>query len=180
MHGRLKLGAQALAIAAVGVLGAILVWDVTHQPPPPKIGAPAPVFSLPKLDGKGDLSLASLRGKTVVLNFFASWCHPCKQEAPALERVWRDYRARGVVVLGVDTNDATSDARRFLAAHGVTYPAVGGAGYGLVGEYGIPGLPVTFVVNPSGRIVGGAILGSVSEQVHAQELFRYLKASLQT
>ncbi len=179
MRGRLKLGAQALAIAAVGALGAVLVWNLTHQAPPPRIGGPAPAFSLPKLEGKGDLSLASLRGKTVVLNFFASWCHPCKQEAPALERVWRDYRSRGVVVVGIDTNDATSDGRTFLSAHGITYPAVGGAGYGLAGRYGVPDLPATFVINPKGHIVGGLILGPVSEQAHSQELFRYLHAALQ-
>lgn len=178
MRGRLKLGAQALAVAAVGVLGGWLVWNLTHQVPPPKIGAPAPAFSLPKLEGKGKLSLASFRGKTVVLNFFASWCHPCKQEAPALERVWRDYRDRGVVVLGIDTNDAAGDARRFLSAHGITYPAVGGAGYGLAGRYGVPDLPATFVIDPRGRIVGGLILGPVSEQGHARALTRYLHAAL--
>jgi cytochrome c biogenesis protein CcmG/thiol:disulfide interchange protein DsbE len=180
VRGRLKLGAQALAIAAVGVLGALLVWNLTHQIPPPKVGAPAPAFSLPKLEGDGHLSLASLRGKTVVLNFFASWCHPCKEEAPALERVWRDYRSRGVVVLGIDTNDASSDARTFVSAHGITYPTVGGAGYVLAGRYGVPDLPATFVINPRGRIVGGEILGPVSESVHSQELLRYLDAALKT
>jgi cytochrome c biogenesis protein CcmG, thiol:disulfide interchange protein DsbE len=178
VRGRLKLGAQALAIAAVGALGALLVWRLTHQIPPPQVGARAPAFTLPSLDGKGRVSLASFRGKTVVVNFWASWCDPCKREAPALERVWRDYRSRGVVVLGVDTNDAASDARTFISAHGITYPTVGGAGYSLTGRYGVPDLPATFVLNSKGRIVGGMILGPVSEQAHSEELFRYLHAAM--
>ena len=178
-RGRLLLAGQTLAIAAVGVLAGLLLWELTHQPPPPRVGERAPAFSLPRLTGTGTISLASLRGKVVVLNFFASWCKPCKREAPALERVWREYRSRGVVVLGIDTNDAAGDARRFLAAHGVTYPTVGGGG-GLTGKYGVSGLPVTYVLNRQGRVVGGAILGPVSDEPHSDELSRYLHAALKS
>jgi len=176
---RLRFAGQTLAIGAVGVLAGILLWQLTHQPPRPRVGQRAPAFSLHRLNGSGTISLASLRGKVVVLNFWASWCAPCKREAPALEKVWLDYRSHGVVVLGIDTNDAAGDARRFLTAHGVTYPTVAGGGR-LTGKYGIPGLPVTYVLNAQGRIVGGEILGPVSEQAHAQELSRYLRAALKT
>ena len=177
---RLRFAGQTLAIGAVGVLAGILLWKVAHEPPAPRVGQRAPAFALQRLNGSGAVSLASLRGKVIVLNFFASWCGPCKLEAPALEKVWRDYRSQGVVVLGIDTNDATGDARRFLTAHGVTYPTVGGAGDGLRAKYGVPGFPVTYVLNAQGRIVGGEILGPVSEQAHAQELSRYLRAALKT
>jgi cytochrome c biogenesis protein CcmG, thiol:disulfide interchange protein DsbE len=177
MKPSLKLAAQTLAVGAVGVLAGLLVWELTHQPPPPRVGQPAPAFSLQLLNGSGTISLSSLRGKAVVLNFFASWCGPCKREAPALEQVYRDYRSQGVVVLGIDTNDGSNDARQFISAHGVTYPTVGGGG-GLTGKYGIPGLPVTYVLNRQGRVVGGEILGPVSEQAHSQELYRYLLAAL--
>ena len=163
---------------AVGILAALLVWHLTHQTPPPKVGAPAPAFSLPRLDGSGDVSLASFRGKTVVLNFFASWCAPCKREAPDLESLWRQYRSDGVVVLGVDSGDARGDARRFLGAHGVTYPIVFDPDEKLAqGPYAVPGLPVTYVINPAGRVVGTPVLGPVSDSAYSQEFTRELTAA---
>lgn len=179
--GRLKLGAQALAIAAVGALGALLVWNLTHQAPPPKVGGPAPAFVLQRLSGDGSVSLRSLRGKTVVLNFFASWCDPCKREAPVLEQVWRQDRSKDVVVLGVDANDSRGDAERFLHAHGVTYPIVFDHD-GLVASsrYDISNLPVTYVLNARGRIVGGQILGPVSDHPFSQTFQRYLHAAVRS
>jgi peroxiredoxin len=177
--GPLKLGAQALAVAAVGVLAGVLIWNLTHQTPPPKVGARAPAFSLPRLEGNGHVSLDSLRGKTVVLNFFASWCHPCKREAPDLEALWRRYRSDGVVVLGVDSGDARSDARRFLNAHGVTYPIVFDPGETLAyGPYALPGFPVTYVLNRQGRIVGAPVLGPVSDKGYSGLFTRELKAAM--
>jgi peroxiredoxin len=177
-RGLLVLAGQTLAIAAVGVLAGLLLWNLTHQPRPPRVGQRAPAFSLQQLNGTHTVSLASLRGKTVVVNFFASWCLGCKSEASVLEQVWRDYRSRGVVVLGIDTNDASSEARRFVSAHGVTYPTVGGGDYGLLGRYGIGNLPGTYVLNRQGRVVGGAILGSVNEQT--KTLRSYLNAALKS
>jgi peroxiredoxin len=176
--GPLKLGAQSLAVAGVGVLASLLAWSLTHKTPPPKVGARAPAFSLPRLEGKGSVSLASLRGKTVVLNFFASWCGPCKREAPDLESLWRRYRSDGVVVLGVDSGDARGSARRFLGAHGVTYPIVFDPGQTLaLGPYSLPGLPVTYVLNPQGRVVGSPVLGPVSDKGYSQLFRRELKAA---
>src|SRR5207249_10262742 len=130
------------------------------QTPPPKVGAQAPAFSLERLSGTGDISLASLRGRTVVLNFFASWCGPCKREAPILEQLWQDDRARGLVVLGVDANDSRGDARRFVRKHDLTYPVVfDHDGRVAASRYAVSNLPVTYVLNPNGRVVGGQILG---------------------
>jgi cytochrome c biogenesis protein CcmG/thiol:disulfide interchange protein DsbE len=179
--GRLKLGAQALAVAGVGLLATLLVWKLTHQTPPPKVGARAPAFSLQRLSGSGDLSLRSLRGKTVVLNFFASWCGPCKREAPVLEHLWQEDRTQGLVVLGVDANDARGDARHFVQVHDLTYPVVFDQD-GLVASnrYAISNLPATYVLNPRGRIVGGQILGPVSQHAHSQALLRYVHAALES
>jgi cytochrome c biogenesis protein CcmG/thiol:disulfide interchange protein DsbE len=179
-RGLLQFAAQTLAIAAVGVLAGVLLWKLTHQPSPPRAGQRAPAFSLQRLNGDGAVSLASLRGKAVVLNFFASWCVSCKREAHALEHVWRDYRSQGVVVLGIDTNDASNDAQQFVSEHGVTYPTVDGGGR-LTGKYGIAlGLPVTYVLNRQGRIVGGQIAGAVSDQPFSSDLNRYLHTALKS
>jgi cytochrome c biogenesis protein CcmG/thiol:disulfide interchange protein DsbE len=176
--GPLKLGGQSLAVAGVGFLAALLVWHLTHQTPPPKAGSRAPAFSLPRLSGRGNLSLASFHGKTVVLNFFASWCGPCKEEAPALESLWRQNRSDGVVVLGVDSGDTRGSARSFLSAHGVTYPTVFDPDEKLaLGPYAVPGLPVTYVINPAGRIVGEPVAGSVRDQTNDRLFARELKAA---
>ena len=181
MEGPLKLGLQALAMMGVGILASLLVWHLTHQTPPPKAGAPAPSFSLPRLEGTGDVSLESLRGKTVVLNFFASWCEPCKREAPDLESLWRRNRSDGVVVLGVDSGDTRGSARRFLSAHGVTYPVVFDPNQTLaLGAYALPGLPATYVIDPAGRVVGGRVLGAVSDEGYSTMFHRNLEAAMKS
>lgn len=179
MAARVKLGGQALAVAGVGALAAVLVWHLTHQTPPPKVGAHAPAFSLHRLSGDGNLSLRSFRGKTVVLNFFASWCQPCKREAPVLERVWRNDRTDRVVVLGVDTGpDAAGDGRRFVKVHGITYPVVFDPNGDIAANrYALPGLPVTYVLNADGRIVGKPVVGPVSDKGYSQEFTRELNAA---
>jgi len=152
--GRLKKGAQILALACVAGLLALLVWQLRHQPHAPGVGAVAPGFTLHRLDGPGKVSLASYRGRPVVLNFWASWCQPCKSEAAVLERDWTSYRNRGVVFLGVDFHDLNSDARRFVSAHELTFPMLeDGSGNVTQGSYGVSQVPETYVLNRQGRVV---------------------------
>ena len=84
----------------------------------------APAFTLDRLDTDGRLAIDDLKGKAVVVNFWASWCIPCRDEAPVLQKTFERYRDRGLVVLGVDVNDFRQDARRFMDRYGVTYPVV--------------------------------------------------------
>jgi cytochrome c biogenesis protein CcmG/thiol:disulfide interchange protein DsbE len=172
----LKLSGQIVALAAVAGLLGLLVWRLTHQSKPPKIGGPAPGFSLKRVDRGGTIDLASLRGKPVVLNFWASWCGPCKGEASILENVWRQYRSRGVVFLGVDYHDVTSDARKFLERHGVTYPTVQDGSGKIADRYGVSAVPETYFIDRRGRLVGEHIRGTVAGKEDA--LLRGVEAAL--
>ncbi len=174
MAGRLKLGAQGLALAAVAALLALLIWKITHQPSVPK--GSAPDFNLPRLDGAGELRLASFRGKTVVLNFWASWCIPCKDEAPRLQAAARCWSGKGVVVIGVDSQDFKGDARRFARRYGITYPIVHDGPGRTRDSYGVTGFPETFFVDRDGRIVGDHIQGPVSERQLAANILRAIAA----
>ncbi len=174
MSRQLKLGGQALALALVAGLLALLVWTVAHPNHVPK-GA-APNFTLPRLSGGGDIELASLRGKAVVLNFAASWCVPCKQEAPLFEGLWQRYRSRGVVVLGIDAKDFRGDGRRFVSRHGITYPfAYDGPGR-MYDRYGLTGFPETFFVGRSGKLVAH-IPGAVGKG-DLPQVVRYIRRAL--
>jgi cytochrome c biogenesis protein CcmG/thiol:disulfide interchange protein DsbE len=154
MTRRVKTTAQLLALACVAGLLALLVWQLGHQRHAPGVGAMAPAFTLNRLEGPGKISLASYRGKPVVLNFWASWCEPCKGEAAVLERDWTSYHDRGVVFLGVDYHDLASDARRFVSAHELTFPMVeDGSGQVTENRYGVSQVPETYVLDRSGRIV---------------------------
>jgi cytochrome c biogenesis protein CcmG, thiol:disulfide interchange protein DsbE len=150
---RVKLAAQVVALGCVAGLLALLVWSVVHQQHAPRVGAMAPAFTLRKLDGGGRVSLAAYRGKPVVLNFWASWCEPCKSEAAVLERDWTSYRRRGIVFLGVDYHDLASDARRFVAAHRLTFTMLQDGSGKVTGSYGISQVPETYVLSREGRVV---------------------------
>ena len=153
MTRRLKATVQLIAFACVAGLLALLVWSVVHQQHAPGVGSMAPVFTLRRLEGPGRVSLASYRGKPVVLNFWASWCEPCKSEAAVLERDWTTYRGRGVAFLGVDYHDLGSDARRFVSAHALTFPMLDDGSGNVTGRYGISQVPETYILNRRGRVV---------------------------
>lgn len=178
MARSLKLTAQALAVAIVAGLLALLVWQVTHQSHGVTIGKPAPQFALARLSGDGRLDLSSFRGKAVVINFFQSYCDPCKAEARALERQWQTYRSQGVVFLGIDYYDFPSDARRFIKRYGVTYPILKDRNGVVVDKFGVTGVPETFFVDRKGRLVGSHIEGPIDEGRNATLFRQSIQAAL--
>ena len=177
MAARLRVAAQVLAVGTVAGLLALLVWKVVDEgggSPASQLAEgkspPAPDFSLPLLDGSGTLRLSSLRGKAVVLNFWASWCDPCEEEAPVLEEAWRKYRSRGLVVLGVDHNDFRGAGRRFARRNGMTFPLVhDGSGDVLADRYRGIGVPETYFIDRRGKLVGQPFLGPVNQNREAFE-----------
>ena len=169
MTGRVRWGVQGIAVAAVLGLLALLVWKIANDERsevPRALGGQsleAPDFALPRLDGGGELSLASLRGKAVVVNFWASWCEPCKRETPMLQAAWEKYRSQGLVVVGIDYDDFRGEARAFAKRYGVTYPIVHDRKKETVGRYGVVGVPETLFVDRRGRLVGERAVGELEE-----------------
>ena len=135
--------------------------------------APAPNFSLPSFAG-GDIDLAAYRGHPVVLNFWASWCPPCRAEAPAVQRVWDRYRDRGVIFLGVNSSDNDGPARAYLQEYGVTYPNVRDDAGDVATLYHADSLPTTILIDRDGRIVARRV-GAVPEQWLAARIEDLLK-----
>jgi cytochrome c biogenesis protein CcmG, thiol:disulfide interchange protein DsbE len=164
-----RVGAQALSVALVVGLLALLVWKVAHQLGNATVASqvrkgkePAvPAFELPRLGG-GTLVSNSLTGKAQVVNFWASWCIPCREEAPLLENASHRYGDR-LVVLGVDHQDFSGDARGFVRRYDLTYPSVVDKGDKLYTKYGLTGVPETFCANRRGRVVAH-IPGAVTRE----------------
>jgi cytochrome c biogenesis protein CcmG/thiol:disulfide interchange protein DsbE len=155
---------------AAGVL-ALLAYGFTTNPreiPSPFLGRPAASFSVPLFNGRR-FSLDEHQGKVVLVTFWASWCVPCRDEAPRLEAVWRAYRDRGVVVVGVNVQDAEPAARRFIEEFGLTFPNGPDAGGRVAIDYGVYGIPELFVVGRDGRITYKHV-GAVSEVVLARRI----------
>jgi cytochrome c biogenesis protein CcmG/thiol:disulfide interchange protein DsbE len=181
MQVSIRMVAQALAVAGVAALLGLLVWKVARQESgvAPRVAegevVAAPDFTLSKLEGTGELSLRSLRGKVVVLNFWQSTCAPCEAEAPAFQRVWERYRDEGVVFVGVDFWDLDSDARRFLRRHGITYPQVYDGPGNTLEPYGVVGAPETFFIDRDGTIVAHS-RGEISEDELVAQIEEVLTA----
>lgn len=117
-------------------------------------GAPATSFPATRIDGAAD-SLGNYRGKVVLMNLWATWCPPCREEMPALERLYREFGSRGLVVLGIDQGESASAAGAYARKLGITFPVLidGGQQYGRA--YAAQGLPTTIVIDRAGRIVKG-------------------------
>jgi cytochrome c biogenesis protein CcmG, thiol:disulfide interchange protein DsbE len=164
----LPVGRLVRALIVVLILALVAVLALAFRRDPQDIrtgtvGHPAPAFDLERLDQPGRLRLADLKGKVVVVNFFASWCVPCKQEAPALVRVWERYRTSDVAFVGIAYQDSPDAAKAFQQEMGQTWPiAADEEGRAAIG-FGVFGVPETYFVSPDG-VIRGRHVGPIDEQ----------------
>lgn len=129
--------------------GLAAVCISTASAAPVKEGDSAPALSSHQLEG----ALPAMKGKVVVIDFWASWCGPCASSLPALERLHQKYKDRGVVVIGVSVDDDAAKMKAFLAKHPVTFSTVRDAGQTLVAAYSIENMPTSIVLGLDGRVV---------------------------
>jgi cytochrome c biogenesis protein CcmG/thiol:disulfide interchange protein DsbE len=170
---RRRLRILAFIVIPALFMGVLAVGLIRTEAPKVREGGVAPEFTLSTVGG-GTLSSSELRGAPVVINFWASWCDPCNQEAPDLEATWKQYQAKGVRVVGVDYEDQPADAQVFTSRYGVTYPSVVDRGGELATAFGVRGVPETFFIDAQfhffaigqgeeqGNRFGTRILGAVS------------------
>ena len=177
-------------MVAVGLFVALLAYGLLKTAPDDSIdqsladnrSAPAPGFSLevlepgtlpPRLErtiapamADGKLALEELRGTPVMLNIWASWCIPCREEAPHLQRGWQRWGRRGVMFLGLDMQDIRSDARDFLREFRISYPTIREPGKEVALRYGATGIPETYFITARGRVVAHAVGAISGEQLN--------------
>ena len=167
-----------VSLVNVGLLALILtqlLTPATHSVSDPLVGHPAPDFSLVMLrsdTGKSALSLSNFKGKPVVLNFWATWCQPCKEELPLLENAWKQMQAqkKDIVFLGIDFQESSSDATSFLQLYGITYLVALDANGSVANKYGVTSLPQTIFINQN-----GIVTSREPQELTAQELSKNLQ-----
>ena len=167
-RGHLTRWVAGGVLLALVVLGIVLATRTPQEATPvssPLLGRAAPPITGTNLSTGASVSLSSLRGHYVVVNFFASWCTPCRQEAPDLSRFYyqQTHSAGGADMISVVFHDTNSTASDFLEQNGDLWPAVSDPGGVIADHYGVTAPPTTFVINPSGR-VATVLVGPATEQ----------------
>ena len=170
----MKISSNRYIVLSIVILltGAAWMWvsatpstsNTAGQVPAPQVGFLAPDFNLPTLAGEA-ISMESLRGQPVVINFWASWCPPCRSEMPAIQNVHDEYKDQGLVLLGINAanQDSRTDAVDFIEQYGLTFPTLFDAGGQAALDYQVRSLPTTFFIDREGRIQDIIIGGPVSE-----------------
>ena len=170
------VGVSLVNLALLVLLGSQLLTPAQNQSnagSSPLIGHPAPDFTLAVLSAHAGaaskMHLADLKGKPIMLNFWASWCDPCKHEAPLLQATWRSTQSQRIIFLGVDFQDTQSAGLNFLQTYGITYPNVADDTGSTAINYGVSGVPETFFIDRHGVIVS-KVIGELTVQTMQSNL----------
>jgi cytochrome c biogenesis protein CcmG, thiol:disulfide interchange protein DsbE len=174
--GRPVSARSILAVFAVlAVVGLLAFGLLSKGSSGVAVGDRAPASPLPRLDGGGSESLVDHRGRWVLVNFWASWCGPCRAEAPALESFQRAYGDAGFTVLGIDSRDLSGDGQAFVRQYELSYPQLRDGDGAVAGEFGTTGVPESFLIGPGGRVRLIA-RGPVSEEYLDEEVAPLLRS----
>jgi cytochrome c biogenesis protein CcmG, thiol:disulfide interchange protein DsbE len=156
-------------LAVLAVVGLLAFGLLSKGSSGVAVGEPAPISPLPRLEGGGSESLADYRGRWVLVNFWASWCEPCIDEAPDLERFQQRHGGADFTVLGIDSRDLSGDGRAFVRQYGLSYPQLRDGDGSAAEDYGTTGVPENFLIDPTGR-VRLIVVGPVSEDALSEEV----------
>jgi cytochrome c biogenesis protein CcmG, thiol:disulfide interchange protein DsbE len=151
-------------LLAVAVVGFLVYGLVSHGNSRIALGATAPAPELPKLDEPGEGSLKEYRGKWVLVNFWASWCVPCQDEAPALTKFQEEHAGQNFTVLGIDTQDISDDGTKFAKEYDLTYPLLHDGNGDTGHEFGTTGVPENYLIEPNGKLAW-AEYGPVDDKI---------------
>jgi cytochrome c biogenesis protein CcmG, thiol:disulfide interchange protein DsbE len=164
-----KSASAKLKLALIAGLVVVIAVAQALAAAPPRAGAPAPAFALPVVvNGNGNISLASLKGHAVYLNFFASWCEPCKEEVPYIGKLSKQYAKDNVVVVGIDELESADKAKQFAARYNLPYRVALDDNGDVGGAYGLIGLPLHVFIASDGKVAAYRV-GEMSEtQINTQ------------
>src|SRR5438105_3434522 len=163
---RMNMKTMVSAVSLLIVLSVLLGMAAR----PPLVGSPAPEIVLKDLQGR-DVKLSDLRGKVVLVNFWATWCKPCKEEMPAMQASYDKLRDKGFVVLAVNELEDTARVAEHIRTHGHTFEVVMDHNNQVANIYGVVGLPASFLIDPQG-IVRERISGSLLTESHIEEMVK--------
>ena len=163
--------------AIVAILLAAVVGGCGSPGSPVDQGSPAPAFVVWTLDGR-ETRLSDFKGKTVVLNVWATWCGYCQAEMPELEAAYRDYRDQGLVVLGVNARESQDLVRRYVNELGITFPILLDTNGSISHAYRVQALPTTFFIDADG-IIRGQMVGQLTKETLLKGIRIASKGSIQ-
>lgn len=171
-----KSNSTYIRVAVLGLLLVALVFALyssfVKDPDAVKVGKAAPNFSLQQLNGPA-LTLSDLKGKGVVLNFWGTWCEPCKKEMPALQRKYNEFKDKGLVVVGVNIGETPVAVEPFVKQFGVTFPILMDSQSQITKLYRIGPIPSTFFISPEGK-VEEIFLGQLNEALITEKVTKIL------